>query len=392
MRGVVLFMANSSNKVSGLEEILNFIPTGKLVVSVYLLVDRSRITKRDYQTKLNSMIVGSKEKLEADTNIDKSQKKEVFEVFEKVKAFAYDKFRADSTRTLAIFSSGDGLWEEFRIPIIMRSKIIIDPKPYTQSIRSLLNNSKKYGVLLIDREKAQIYSIYLGEINEYLAAFISDVPSKVNFKSQAVLRERKLYGRLEEKLHHFFKVVNDRTMELFKEKKFGYLILAGRKEIIPNFLNYLHSYLRSRHIGNIDAEPDSNISLISNKAQKVIDEFEAKTKNALIDRLIDEYNPNGMGVLGIDGTIKSLLIEKIRILIYDRQFTHEGYICNSCRYLTVEYKDKCPYCGGKLVFYNDIVDEIVEDALNQGCEIVDIEGNEKLIRAGSIGVVLRYKL
>ncbi|GAG65788.1 unnamed protein product, partial [marine sediment metagenome] len=276
--------------------------------------------------------------------------------------------------------------------IIMRSKIIIDPKPYTQSIRSLLNNSKKYGVLLIDREKAQIYSIYLGEINEYLAAFISDVPSKVNFKSQAVLRERKLYGRLEEKLHHFFKLVNDRTMELFKEKKFDYLILAGRKEIIPNFLNYLHSYLRSRHIGNIDAEPDSNISLISNKAQKVIDEFEAKTKNDLIDRLIDEYNPNGMGVLGIDGTIKSLLIEKIRILIYDRQFTREGYICDSCRYLTVEHKDKCPYCGGKLVFYNDIVDEIVEDALNRGCEIVDTEGNEKLIKAGSIGAVLRYKL
>ena len=385
-------MANSSNKASGLEEILNFIPTGKLVVSVYLLVDRSRVTKRDYQTKLNSMIAGSKEKLEADTNIDKSQKKEVFEVFEKVKAFAYDKFRTDSTRTLAIFSSGDGLWEEFRIPIIMRSKIIIDPKPYTQSIRSLLNNSKKYGVLLIDREKAQIYSIYLGEINEYLAAFISDVPSKVNFKSQAVLRERKLYGRLEEKLHHFFKLVNDRTMELFKEKKFDYLILAGRKEIIPNFLNYLHSYLRSRHIGNIDAEPDSNISLISNKAQKVIDEFEAKTKNDLIDRLIDEYNPNGMGVLGIDGTIKSLLIEKIRILIYDRQFTREGYICDSCRYLTVEHKDKCPYCGGKLVFYNDIVDEIVEDALNRGCEIVDTEGNEKLIKAGSIGAVLRYKL
>ncbi|MBL7124063.1 MAG: hypothetical protein ISS14_04145 [Actinobacteria bacterium] len=385
-------MANSSNKVSGLEEILNFVPTGKLVVSVYLLVDRSRITKRDYQTKLNSMIASSKEKLEADTNIDKSQKKEVFEIFEKVKAFVNDKFRADSTRTLAIFSSGDGLWKEFRIPIIMRSKIIIDPKPYTQSIRALLNNSKKYGVLLIDREKAQIYSIYLGEINEYLAAFISDVPSKVNFKSQAVLRERKLYGRLEEKLHHFFKLVNDRAMELFKEKKFDYLILAGRKEIIPNFLNYLHSYLRSRHIGNIDAEPDSNISLISNKAQKVINEFEAKTKDDLIGRLIDEYNPNGMGVLGIDGTIKSLLIEKIRILIYDRQFTHEGYICNSCRYLTIEYKDGCPYCGGKLVFYNDIVDEIVEDALNQGCEIVDIEGNEKLIKAGSIGAVLRYKL
>jgi peptide subunit release factor 1 (eRF1) len=385
-------MVDSNNKVTSLESILNYIPTGKSVVSVYLLVDRSRVAKKGYQTKLNSMITSSKEKLEADTNFDRSQKREIFEIFERVKSFVSDKFRADSTRTLAIFSSGDGLWEEFRIPIIMRSKIIIDPKPYTQNIRSLISNSKRYGVLLIDREKAQIYSVYLGVVNEYLAAFISDVPSKVNFRSQAAFREKKLLGRLEEKLHHFFKLVNDKTMELFKEKKFDYLILAGRKEIIPNFSNYLHSYLQSRCIGNIDAKPDSKISLISKKARKVIDEFEIKNKNDLVDRLIDEYNPNGMGVLGIDATIKSLLIEQIKILIYDRQFTHNGYICSSCRYLTIEYKDKCPYCGGEPVFYNDIVDEIVEDALNQGCEIVDIEGNKKLLRAGNIGAVLRYKL
>jgi peptide subunit release factor 1 (eRF1) len=385
-------MLDSSSKVKGFETILNYVPTEKLVVSVYLLVDRSRIAKKGYQTKLNSMITSSREKLEADENFDRRRKKEIFEIFKRIEFFVNEKFKADSTRTLVIFSSGDGLWEEFRIPIIMRSKIIIDPKPYTQNIRSLINNSKRYGVLLINREKAQIYSVYLGGINEYLAAFISDVPSKVNFRSQAAFREKKLLGRLEEKLHHFFKLVNDKTMELFEEKKFDYLILAGRKEIIPNFSNYLHSYLQSRHIGDIDAEPDSKVLLISIKAQKVIDEFENKTKNDLVDRLIDEYNPNGIGVLGADATIKSLLIEQIRILIYDRQFTHDGYICNSCRYLTLEYKDRCPYCGGELIFYNDIVDEIVEDALNQGCEIVDIEGNKKLIMAGSIGAVLRYKL
>jgi peptide chain release factor subunit 1 len=291
-----------------------------------------------------------------------------------------------------IFSSRDGLWEEFRIPIIMRSKIIVDPKPYTQNIRSLINNSKRYGVLLLNREKAQIYSIYLGEVNQYLAAFISDVPSKVNFRSQAAFREKKILGRLEEKLNHFFKQVNDKAMELFKEKKFDYLILAGRREIIPKFTNYLHSYLQSNCIGNIDAEPDSNISLIEEKAKEVIDRFEIKSKNDLIDRLLDEYNPNRMGVLGIDAVVKYLLIEQIKTLIYDRQFTHKGYLCSKCHYITIEQKDRCPYCNGDLTFYSDIVDEIVEDALDQGCEIVDIEGNKRLTEAGSIGAVLRYKL
>ncbi len=385
-------MPDSIKKISSLERILNYVPTGRPVVSVYLLVDGTRTTKRNYQTELNSMITGSKEKLESDTDFDKNHKKEIFEIFEEIKSFVNDKFSAGSMKTFAVFSSGDGLWEEFRIPIIMKSRIIIDPKPYTQNLRNLINNSKKYGVLMINREKAQIYSVYLGEVNEYLAAFISDVPSKVNFRSEAVLREKKLLGRLEEKLHHFFKLVNDKTLELFKEKKFDYLILSGKKEIIPGFLNYLHSYLKPVHIGSIDAEPDSKIPLISKKAKEIINKFEIDTKNNVIDELIDELNPNGMGVLGIDATIRFLLSDQIKILLYDRQFTHSGYVCNICGYLTVEDKVKCPYCDGKLVFYNDIVDEIVENALNEGCEIIDVEGNKRLVEAGSIGAVLRYKL
>jgi peptide subunit release factor 1 (eRF1) len=385
-------MSDQKNKVSGLEAILDYVPTGKLVVSIYLMVDGSRVIKKDYQTKLNSMITAARENIEADTNLNRSRKREVFDTLEKVKAYINDKFRADSTRTFAIFSSSDGLWEEFRIPIIMRSKIIVDIKPYTQNIRSLINNSKRYGVLLLNREKAQIYSIYLGEINQYLAAFISDVPSKVNFRSQAAFREKKILGRLEEKLNHFFKQVNEKAMELFKEKKFDYLILAGRREIIPKFTNYLHSYLKSNCIGSIDAEPDSNVSLIKKKAKEVIDRLEIKLKNDLVDRLIDEYNPSRMGVLGIDAVVKYLLVEQIRTLIYDRQFTHEGYVCKTCGYITIEKKERCPYCKGDLISYRDIVDEVVESALGQGCEIVDIEGNKKLVKAGSIGAVLRYKL
>jgi peptide subunit release factor 1 (eRF1) len=385
-------MSNKDRKISGIERVLNYTPTGKPVVSAYLMVDRTRTTKKNYQTKLNSMIAKSREILEADDDFDKNHKKEIFEILEKIKSFVNDKFSTGSAKTLVVFSSGDGLWEEFRVPIIMKSRIIIDPKPYTQNLRNLINNSKKYGVLLVNREKAQIYSVYLGEVNEYLAAFISDVPSKVNFRSEAVLREKKLLGRLEEKLHHFFKLINDKTLELFKEKKFDYLILSGKKEIIPGFLNYMHSYLQQVYIGGIDAEPDSKITVISKKAKEIIDKFELSTKNDVINKLIDEYNPNRMGVLGIDAVIRSLLIDQIKILIYEKQFTHSGYVCDICGYLTLEEKKKCPYCEGELVFYNDIVDEIVENALDQGCEIIDIDSNERLNKAGSIGAVLRYKM
>ncbi len=159
---------------------------------------------------------------------------------------------------------------------------------------------------------------------------------------------------------------------------------------MSGFNNYLHSYLQSKYIGKIDAGPDSGIKSIKSKAMEVIDIFELKSKNKLVDDLIDEYNPNRLGVLGIDAVIKALIRDQIRILIYDRNFSHSGYVCRNCNYLSANHVESCPYCEGKPIFYNEIVDEIIENALDRGCEIVDLEGNERLKKAGSIGAVLRY--
>ena len=118
---------------------------------------------------------------------------------------------------------------------------------------------------------------------------------------------------------------------------------------------------------------------------------EENLKNAIIDKLIDEYFPGGMGVLGIKATINALNLEQAKTIIYDINFKHDGYVCNSCTYLTVKQEEACPYCDLKLTNYSDIVDEIIEDALKQGCEVVDVENNERLIKAGSMVAVLRYK-
>ncbi|MGM0367935.1 MAG: hypothetical protein ACQEP2_05090, partial [Actinomycetota bacterium] len=359
--------------IDGLEKVLNYSPAGEYVVTTYLLVDGSRTNKRDYLTKLNSMVTKKRSEIESDDNIDENDKKKIYLVLEKIKKYVNDRFKSDATKTLLIYADNNSLWEVLRVPVIMRSKIIIDPKPHTQNLRALLQNFKKYGVLLIDREKAQIYSLYLGEIRQYLAAFINDVPSKVNFRSEAALREKKLLGKIEEKLHHFFKNVNDKALQLFRDGKLDNLILAGRKEILSKFRNYLHNYLESKYIGSIDAQPDTEIHEIKKRTQQLIYDHEKKTKEKLIDKLFEEYNPNGWAVIGIKSVISSLLIEQVRTLVYDRDFSQDGYICDSCMYITLDKKEKCPYCEGKLVYYSDIVDEIVEDALSQNCEIVDVE-------------------
>lgn len=381
-----------SNEIFDFDKILTYLPTEELIVSTYLLVDGGRVTKKDYLSELNSMIAKTKENIEAASGFDKSKQKMIFNALDKIKSFVGDLFKNENEKTLLIYAGTKSeLWEVYKLPIILKSKIIVDPKPHTQSLRSILHNYKKYGVLLIDREKAQIYQVYLGEIKEYLACYISDVPPKVNFRFESGLREKKILGNIEEKLRHFYKMLNDSAFGFFRDSKFDYLILAGRKEVINEFTSYLHSYLSAMLAGTFEGEITENQAVILEKAKKVIKDFEDNNTNQHISRLIDELEPQGLGVLGLKKTIDALMSDNIRTLVYLEDYTARGYSCPACGFLTLKLAEKCPYCENQLLNFNDIVDEIVESALNQGSEIMQVKENEKLKNSGKIGAVLRYK-
>ncbi len=279
-------MNDISDLSRDMKSILDYKATDKMMISLYLNVDAARVLKKDFLTSLNSMIVNTRSEIEKYGNYSKSQKKNISDLMEKIKVYINETFLPGTAKTLLLYVGEDGTWSEVKLPIILKDKIIIDPKPHTQVLRSFLNNVIRYGILLIDREKAQIYLAYLGEIKGYLGAFISDVPPKVNFRREAAFKEKNILSRIEEKLHHFFKAINSRTMQLLREGKFDNLILAGRSDVLSQFNNYMHSFLQQKCIGSILAEPDDAPREISEKAKVLIQEYETGLKSDMIDRLI----------------------------------------------------------------------------------------------------------
>jgi len=375
-----------------LDEILAYEPSGSPVISLYLAVDQARILKQEYTTMLNSLITGKKAEIESSGMYSNPRKKMIYEMMESIKLYINDYFRPESARTLLLYAKEGRVFSAVRLPFNLKSKVIIDPKPHTQILRSILSSARKYGILVVDREKAQILLMFMGEIKEYLDAFISEVPAKVNFRSQMVFREKNILSRIEEKLHHFFKIINEKTMIHLREGKLDNIILAGRKDIISGFFNYLHRSIQEKYIGSILAEPDEPPHNIRDKAKILIDKYELDMKNKIVNQLIDNYYPQELGVLGVEATINSLMLDQIKTLIYNNSFTATGYVCSGCGYITMEKEDSCRICSKGLTYYNDITDEIIESALKQGCEIIDVEENDRLGQVGGIGAILRFKI
>ena len=385
-------MFDVNSQPEEIKKILNYTATDKFFISLYLEVDASKITKKDYLSKLNSMIIEKKAEIEKNPSINNSSKKALFELFSKIKDYFDDYFRPEDVKTVLLFVSEDGKWVAVKLPVNIKSKIIVDPKPHTQILRTLINTTVKYGILEIDREKAQVYLMQLGEITEGFAAFISNVPPRVKYRREGSDRERQQWGKIEVKLNHFFKIINDELALAAKEGKFDKLILAGRKDIVSKFKNYMNSDLQSRYIGSITPDFSFSPQSLKESAVKLINQVEATYKNEMVNKLIEEYKPTEWGVVGLEHTLNYLMFDQVRVLIYEIGFEFPGYVCEKCNFMTVKEQSSCPYCGGKLVYYNDITDEIIETALNQGCELLGVSKNQKLKDAGSIGAILRFKI
>ncbi len=385
-------MFDITNQSQDIKRILDYVSTDKLFISLYLEVDASKITKPDYLSKLNSMLVEKKSELEKNKEISNLNKKNIADLLSKIKTYFNEFFRPELVKTILLFAGEDGTWLEIKLPINIRSKIIIDPKPHTQVLRTLINNTVRYGILELDREKAQIYLMYLNQIQEGFAAFISEVPAQVKYRREGSDRERQQMSRIEVKLNQFFKLLNDKLLTLFREGKIDSLILAGIRDIASQFKNYMSSSLQPKYIGYITStNPFSPLSLKEN-ASKLISKIETEYKNNIVEKLFDEYIPTQWGVAGAENTIRYLMLDQIKTLIYDTEFEISGFVCEKCNYMSIKKQASCPYCDSQLIYYNDITDEIIETALNQGCELIEIKENIRLKNSGSIGAVLRFKI
>src|SRR5665647_2215974 len=93
-----------SNEIFNFDKILTYLPTEELIVSVYLLVDGGRITKKEYLSELNSMIAKTRVNIEAASGFDASRQKMIFNALEKIKSFVGDSFKNQNEKTLLILS------------------------------------------------------------------------------------------------------------------------------------------------------------------------------------------------------------------------------------------------------------------------------------------------
>ncbi|MFW6147637.1 MAG: hypothetical protein ACOC6B_04510 [Thermodesulfobacteriota bacterium] len=371
------------------------------VISLYLNIT----PPRDFTTELRSLIHAATSQLEQDEEYNDDQLRELEHMFNTLEDHVGNFLVSHKqTRLVVIFSSSDGLWEEFRLPVPLPSRMVVEATPYVRPLSMLLDEFNRYCVVVADSSNARIFSLYMGDFEEHPNVFIrSEVPDRVNVKVSMTgdpatgvrggLGAQRIQRHIEDHIHRHLKNVADQTFEIFRKNQFDRLIVAGPEDkTIPWFQDHLHSYLKERLTGKFHARPEDNEKELKEKALHAAQQGERLHEERVIEQLMEEKGrPGGKAVQGIEPTLEALMMGQIQTLVIRHDFRATGYTCPSGHILST-YLKTCPVCGQPMQETQDLGEEMVEEALSQNAEIEHVFAEHEDFDPIGVGALLRFSL
>jgi len=348
-------------------------------------------TDRYFKTRFDSLVDQAKKEAEAFAPKSKHLRT-VIQRVQKKRELLLDHFVENKAQTFCLFLSED-FDKVAEIPIRIKERIVVGGEFYTLPLLAILEQFERFAILVFGRQKARLYSRYLGKILERETVYHDYVIPKFNASTSSwrCLREKTVTHKIDNTYHRHLKEVCRILFDNFKKYKFDKLLLASHQPEINSIKRHLHSYLIPRLIGEFTADADDPIATIQEKADIAITQYRENKEKAKIAELLDSHAHN-KAVLGAQDVLNELTAGNVRQLILTDDFHAEGYVCPESHFsaITLPPNSACSICGKELKKQPFLEDHVIEDAFAQRAEVFHILRQKDMLADYRIGAFLRF--
>jgi peptide chain release factor subunit 1 len=382
---------------SDLERLVHH-PADGAVVSLYLNVT----PPRNYLSELNSLIHARREDLARIDSMPRQEARAVADLLDRLAQHVRGLGGVPPhTRLLVVVASTTGLWMESRLPVGLPSRLVIAPTPYVRPLAALFDDFPRYGVLVVDGRRARFFVLAFGEVEGADEWIEDDVPSRARGAGSAVPVAPGVWGgvgaarierHIQDHLQRHLKRAADHARAALAARRFQRLIIGGPdNKSIPSLTAHLHGSLRQVLIGTIQGRPDDPLSALAASALAVGQAWERERDARRVGDLLDASNAGGLAVVGLEPTLEALMLGQVHTLVVHAAYRVAGGICRQDHYLS-SYVKTCPICGSPMTPTDDLVEEMVEEALLQDAELAHVAAAPAPFTRLGVGAVLRFRL
>jgi peptide subunit release factor 1 (eRF1) len=267
---------------------------------------------------------------------------------------------------LAVFAcAGAGLFEGVKLEAPVETELVVGRAPHLYPLARLLDQWRRYAVVVTDTHLARVYVVALGAIRARAAIESAKVShSAAGGWSQA------RYQRHVEKFHRdHVKELIDTLERIVRDEGIDRVLLAGDDVVIPLVREALPKTLAERvvEVGNLDLA--SSEAEILRETIEIARHQDARDDAERVTRVLDAYRAGGLGMIGVAGVSAALDNGQVHELVLVADATRlEG-------------------ADGSAV-----ADALVAKARQTGARVTFVEDAALLAEAGGVGALLRFRL
>jgi peptide chain release factor subunit 1 len=352
------------------------------VTSVYVTVDgRWYPRKADYELRLDDLLRNARGQARA---LDRDAIRSVDRDVAAMSEFVRDEFDRGDTKGLAMFSSnGAGLWEAVRVSRPVRDRAIVAPEADLVPLESLVETYRPTGVALVDFEKARLFLVDMGRIDE-VSDLWDDVPGRHDQGGWAQMRMQR---HVDDHRTRHIKHVADVLFKLWRRTRFEHLALAGPPEAQHELETSLHDYLRRRVRATFTLPMTASRADVLDRILQLEEDVERERERNAVERL-SRAAATGRGVMGLEDTLQAVSEARVDELVVSFDLSAPGAACGACGRLTTRV-GRCPTCGETMQPVPDVVESAVAAAFRTGAR-VEVVLDEGLQELDGIGALLRF--
>ena len=294
---------------------------------------------------------------------------------------------------LAIFSdsSEDFFWAyELHVPV--KTEARWSEMPYLRPLLEMMDEHERYGVILTDRSQTRLFSIFLGEIEEYHEALAEANVTRSKTSGRDHIRSQvRNHRRADARALGHLKEVAELMGAVAGRLEFDRLVLAGSVEATNEVYRQLSKSLQEKVIGTIALPLDASEHQVLEETLKLSTSSERTGEIAIVKHLIQAAQKQKQATIGLDNTIAAVQAGRVRQLVYAEGWTPSGSRCSNCSSLMLDGEDVCTYCGAGLHAVKDLLARAARRVVAMGGDVEQVRGDAAtyLREAGGIGAFLR---
>jgi len=370
------------------EALRRFEPGQDVVVSFYLDVSAEKYPRREYQVTARNLIREARESL--DPALSREVRRAAEADLDRVEQFVSLGFqREGGARALSVFAClPRGLWEAYVLPGPVPDLVVSAAAPYVRPLWLQLHDYPRLGVTLLERAGSRFLVVGGGQVRE-LESVTSGVPSRVRMSGWAGLKGRRIERHIDDHVQRHVKEAAGRAVELAQEHDCDYLVVGGNQELSQQFLDSLGSPWREKVLGILAVTATARPAQVLAAVTKLHEEASRARGRMALEDLLAEVRAGGQVVTGLPGTLRALQESAVTTVVVDSNFSASGFRCASCGYLDLG-PGSCPRCARPLVEAPDLVTELIEMALERGCQVERVQDAPRRDQLRGVGALLRY--